>query len=76
MSTNITLSTKRVQAVKQALRQLIEELRSTPVEILDQERANVEGRLRTLAALGLIDLEEEKELYYMAEAARQAAKGI
>lgn len=71
MSTTITLRTQHVQAVKEALRRLIEELRSTPVQILAQERAEVEGRLRTLAALGLIDAEEEQELYSLAEAARQ-----
>ena len=74
MSTTITLKTQQVQAVNQALRRLIDALRSTPVAILAQERAEVEGRLRTLAALGLIDAEEEQELYSLAEAARQAAE--
>lgn len=74
MSATITLRTQQVQAVNQSLRQLINALRTTPVAILAQERAKVEGRLRTLAALGLIDADEEQELYYLAEAARQAAE--
>lgn len=73
MSTTITLRTQQVPAVNQSLRRLIEALRSTPVAVLAQERAEVEGRLRTLAALGLIDAEEEQEWYYLAEVARQPA---
>ncbi|MCK9814606.1 hypothetical protein M1B35_10835 [Pseudomonas sp. MAFF 302046] len=74
MSTTITLNAQRVQAANQALRALIEALRSKPIDILVQERADIEGRLRTLAALGLVDAEEEQELYYLAEAARLAAE--
>jgi len=74
MSTTITLRVQQVRTVKEVLRQLIEALRSTPVAILAQKRAEVEGRLRTLAALGLLDIEEEQELYYLAETARQAAE--
>lgn len=70
----ITLSAQRVQAVKQALRTLIEALRTMPVDILAQERADIEGRLRTMAALGLVEADEEQELYYLAEAALHYAE--
>ena len=70
----ITRSGELIDRYKTAIRSLIEELRTTPAAVAAVEYAELNGRLRTLAALGLINADEEQELFLQANTARQIAE--
>lgn len=70
----ITLSPALIDSSVAAVRRLIEDLRTMPAAVVAVEYAELNGRLRTLAALGLIDAVQEDELYLQANKARQVAE--
>ncbi|MCK8687741.1 hypothetical protein [Pseudomonas umsongensis] len=70
----ITLSPALIDRSKAAVRSLIEELRTVPSTVAAVEYAEINGRLRTLAALGLIGADEEQDLHLHANKARQVAE--
>jgi hypothetical protein len=70
----ITLSPMLIDRCKTAVRGLIEELRTMPAAMVAVEYVELNGRLCTLFALGLIDADEEQELHLQANKARQVAE--
>jgi hypothetical protein len=71
MTQPITLSVGRIDRVKAHVRQEIEALRTMPAAPGLYHRAEVNGRLRVLEALGLIDTAEAQALGELADAAQQ-----
>lgn len=71
MTQPITLSAGLIDRAKAHVRQEIEALRSMPGTPGLYHRAEVNGRLRTLEGLGLIDAAETQALGELADAAQQ-----